>query len=690
MVRVLKVGAVCAALTLLTATAEAQTTDAVTSTYLPAYKVIGANADPWAKIFQAIGISEAKQSASIIVAGKDANVDVMRLAEHHLVVIEGTGDAARRAGVRPGKETVVRQIEDRHAPAIEIVWQEATATQAVELPAGFTVFATDKISKAPLLAGRRTAGGGLLWMATSPGITGTERYPFLLQALVELGLTLPSRSSTLWAFFDSSYRLRADVDYLAKRWRKTGISALHVAAWHNMEANAEADAYLKNLIEACHRNAIVVYAWLELPHISEKFWEAHPAWREKTAAGQDAHLDWRKLMNLRNSDCAAAVAIEVNSLMERFNWDGVNLAELYFESLEGASNPARFTPMNAEVRQEFQKQAGFDPLELFKDGNKDRQKNPQALREFLNYRAELASKMQEEWMNKVDSIRKKKPYMDLVLTHIDDRFEHGMRDALGADVERTLPLMKASHSTLLVEDPATLWDLGAERYAKLAAEYRKLPVKLDDIAVDINVVERYQDVYPTKKQTGTELLQLVKQASTSFGNVALYFENSLEKQDMQLLPVAASMAVVKQEAVDELQVTGPKQENVAWRGPVEINGRLWPMQAEDSVLVPAGRHKLTAATGKPAFTISDFNGNVETAQIHGNRVDVSYRSRTRAIATTEATLTAVEVDGSAFWKTQPGEKHQSFMLPAGQHVVTFRCDQPVTTAAALVSRPPRD
>ena len=41
---------------------------------------------------------------------------------------------------------------------------------------------------------------------------------------------------------------------------------------------------------ACHRNAILVYAWFELPHVSEKFWEQHPEWREKTALGQDAQV----------------------------------------------------------------------------------------------------------------------------------------------------------------------------------------------------------------------------------------------------------------------------------------------------------------------------------------------------------------------------------------------------------------
>jgi hypothetical protein len=74
-----------------------------------------------------------------------------------------------------------------------------------------------------------------------------------------------------------AYRSRVDVDYFAARWRKAGIAALHVAAWHFYEPDPERDAYLAKLIEACHREGILVYAWLELPHVSEKFWATIPS-----------------------------------------------------------------------------------------------------------------------------------------------------------------------------------------------------------------------------------------------------------------------------------------------------------------------------------------------------------------------------------------------------------------------------
>ncbi len=157
---------------------------------------------------------------------------------------KGPGAAAQSLGFSFKSDTVpVRQICDVHAPKMQIIWEQPVSVSAATLPDGFQVFATEKWKGIPVLAGKRTAQGAILWMATDPGETGMERYPYLLQALVDLGLRLPLQSTNLWAFFDSSYRIRADVDYLARRWRRSGVSVLHVAAWHNMESDAIQDEY---------------------------------------------------------------------------------------------------------------------------------------------------------------------------------------------------------------------------------------------------------------------------------------------------------------------------------------------------------------------------------------------------------------------------------------------------------------
>ena len=82
----------------------------------------------------------------------------------------------------------------------------------------------DGATGAPLLAGIRMGRGAVLWAAVSPGVRGYERFPYVPQALSNLGFVPRWRSKDLWAFFDSSYRTRADPDYLADRWRKAGIS----------------------------------------------------------------------------------------------------------------------------------------------------------------------------------------------------------------------------------------------------------------------------------------------------------------------------------------------------------------------------------------------------------------------------------------------------------------------------------
>lgn len=228
----------------------------------------------------------------------------------------------------------------------------------------------------------------------------------------------PARSTNLWAFFDSAYRMRADVDYLAQRWSEDGISLLFVASWHNMEPDPGADEYLQKLIAACHRHAILVYAWLELPYVSEKFWADYPDWREKTGLNRDAEVGWRKLMNLQNADCSGAAAKLVQNLLERFDWDGLNLAELSFESGGSSIDPGRFTPLNQNVRSEFKDIADFDPLLLFEAGSPHANAKDRAT--FLQFRRVVEARMQSEWTKNLAAVRKTKPYLDIVLTSRDE------------------------------------------------------------------------------------------------------------------------------------------------------------------------------------------------------------------------------------------------------------------------------
>jgi hypothetical protein len=638
-----------------------------------AYHVVGDEPTSWPAVLGSIGMTPAADGPSrvIVLPGGTAAAPATwlpRIEAGALVILEGDSPLAEALGITASPQKVTtRSLVDAADPKLPVIWEQSLDLPRYTLPPAAKVYAHERWSKAPMMAGIRHGAGAVLWLAVNPGKLGHERFPYALQALTDLGLQPPYRSGRLWAFFDSSYRLRVDPDYFAERWRRAGIGALHVAAWHYHEPDPGRDEYLRKLIEACHKRAILVYAWVELPHVSEQFWQQHPEWREKTALLQDAHLDWRKLMNLQHPDCVQAVAAGLSALVRRFEWDGINLAELYFESLEGIENPARFTPFNDNARAAFSKLHGVDPLVLVKD------KGHELRGVWLDFRAHLAKQMQEEWLARLEAERRQKPHLDIVLTHVDDRFDTRMRELIGADAGRLLPLLDSHDFTFLIEDPATIWHLGPQRYPQIAEKYKPLTTHRDKLAIDINIVERYQDVYPTKQQTGTELFQLVNLSAKAFARVALYFENSILAQDLPLLASSAADVQRVEYVANRLVIESPRGVGIPWQGTAMVNGRLWPVADDRTLWLPPGPVAIEASPAQIPLRVLDFNGDLKSASVQGGSVDVAYASSGRAIAILDRRPVSVEIDGAvakpAILEAGPGRF--AVLLPRGQHLITF-------------------
>jgi hypothetical protein len=281
--------------------------------------------------------------------------------------------------------------------------------------------------------------------------------------------------------------------------------------------------------------------------------------------------------------------------------------------------------------------------------------------------------MQEEWISELERIRMRKPGLDLVLTHVDDRFDTRMRDLIGADAARLLPALGRHDFTFLIEDPATVWHLGPERYPEIAKRYAPLTPYQRKLAIDINIVERYQDVYPTKQQTGTELFQLVHLASQAFDRVALYFENSLLAPDLPLLGSAAAGVRKIESLAGRIVVESRHGVGIPWQGGAKVNGRAWPATDGRTLWLPPGRVIAEVATELPHTRILDFNGNLKSASATAAGLDFAYESNSRALVILNRAPVSVEVDGA------PGQVEvlssgttYTLVLPRGQHIVSVK------------------
>ena len=236
-----------------------------------------------------------------------------------------------------------------------------------------------------------------------------------------------------------------------------------------------------------------------------------------------------------------------------------------------------------------------------------------------------------------------------------------------ADTSKTLPLLASHDFTFLVEDPATTWNLGPQRYPQIAARYAEATSRTEKLAIDINIVERYQDVYPTKQQTGLELFQLVRAASSAFSRVALYFENSIAPADWALLGASSAVVENVENTNGAVMVESTRGVGVAWTGPAMVNARAWPVRGANFLWLPPGKHSLTATTVEPALRLTDLNAELRSATALPNGVEFVYQSSARVLALFDREPAAVEIDGEPFTGVIEGKLVK---LPRGQHIAT--------------------
>ena len=623
------------------------------------------------------------------------------------VVLEGRSPLAEKLGFDfNGDKFTAKYLQDFLMPEVPVRLARPVEVERFTPPPASVVLVQETAADAPLAVAAR-AGDGLaiylgLELDPETGL-GYTRFPFLVQHLRQrFGIEPPLTADGAEFYFDPGFRDRTSLERLVLSWHAEGIRAVYAAAWHFYPKwTFDYD----RLIRLCHQQGIAVYAWLELPEVSEKFWVEHPEWREKTVTGLDAEIGWRKFMNFANPDCRAAALQFVDQLLAGHDWDGVNIAELCFDSADGLKDPAGYIPMNAEVRARFQQQSGFDPQLLFQaDSPRQWQNNPAGLAQWNRFRTGLT----RDWLAEVlDHVGAK--HLDVIVTSLDSLLSPEILQNNGCDSRDVIALMDRHDFTLQVEDPEAMWSESPVRFDRLGAAYRQVVHDPSRLMFDINVVNRRGDgLAPTKLASGTELALTVRSAALAGnGRVGMYSEASILPEDRAMLPFVlgacagvnwgTNAAVVEAHRPVRFQYATvadpvswwnvfPHTSYEPWPVP-GLDGHTWPCGVKSIALLPGGKHTLTYPAGgaKETIWIKDVTAPFTNLQETAAGFALDYTSPRRAWLTLSREPSAIINDG------KPGQEPVAVAggfdwlveLPAGRHHVEI---QKATTASLAVEQ----
>jgi uncharacterized protein YdaL len=621
------------------------------------------------------------------------------------LVLDGPSGLSQAVGVRTEKRTIrVKRVQDSHYGIEDArnqyrtrhyTWNPPADVARSTIPGQISVYARDEDSEAPLAVLAQVAQGRLLYLgAPLDEVTelGYTRYPYFAHYVRDgFDVALPLMRPQVELYFDPGMS-SPKIEQLALEWRRIGVRAVYAAAYQFWPKWSYDYAHL---IDVCHQNGILVYAWFELPHVSVKFWEEHPEWRAKTVTGKDAGNDessWRYHMDLDNPDCQDAAFDFVEDLVRKYPWDGVNIAELNHDS-EGPEKPQTYTPMGAPSRTAFRALGGFDPMELFDPGStRYWRENPAAMKKFEEYRAQRVAAWHRSLLERISPIAQERD-MEIIVTMLDSLHSPTILRDLGVDSRRIIALMDQFPFTLQVEDPAQFWAQSPDRYKRFGETYLKLVRDKSRLMFDINVVADRDISHshaPTPTAAGIELAQSLIFAASATGRAAIYSEGTVPFEDLQMLSrvLAHDARIDQQRNAWVTTADHPVLINTpgGWQD-YRVDGLVWPGWGENVVSLPAGTHRITPVEAH--FTLVDtsvldlrllrFTGNLDRLLPTKRGIEFSYDSHMRTLALFNRKPFEVRVDGKTLVEVPDSASGSwSVRLPRGRHRVEVVADSAAT------------
>jgi uncharacterized protein YdaL len=625
--------------------------------------------------------------AAIADSLKDQEIAVITqyVASGGNLILDSKTDLAEEFGIQYASTRMrVRRVRDKLFPEEEIVWRYAELVNKFDTDNLDRIFCADEATESPMVIGKRYGKGKILYINSrfdTHSQQGYSNYPYFIEYIRRYFQLRPIvRREQLEVFFDPGFRHLYSVENLIRSWVANGIRIIHVSGWH------EYPKYTydyERLIRLAHANGILVYVWLEPPQVSQMFWVKHPEWREKNIFGEDARPAWRYPIALTDTQCVQEVTKEYRSFLESYDWDGVNLAELYFESGRGFEEPKLFTPAHPSVKLDLRRKYGIDLKAVFDSLSPSYWKTNIEVKEaIVNYRVQKLKSVYEILLNTFNKIAKVKPGFQIIVTALDNFGSPELREQFGIDMHSIIDLQKRFGFTLQVEDPQSKWSSDPRRYIEIGKQYSQL-VDSSQLMLDLNILSfRNKDAiipFPTLIQTGTESFQLIRAASLGASRLTIYSESSVNPQDLSLFSYALASEVHYH--FTESGITTDAPYSFVLRLPKEITeitieGIPLPPFRDNRYVIPAGNHSILLAP-QTASTFSAYElqtrimsstGTIKSVR-HGLRdMTVEYESDARMLISLSNMPTTVTVDGEPMeFTVMKGNDCYSIFLPHGIH-----------------------
>ncbi len=620
------------------------------------------------------------------------------------LILDGRTDLAEDFGIQfDASRLSVRGIHDHIFPEERIAWQYSELVSKFDVSRIDKVFASDDATEAPVVVGIKREKGKILFFSSrfDPYTQlGYSRYPFLLEYVKRYFQLRPIvRREQLETFFEPGFRRNYSIENLVRLWVTEGIRVVHVSGWHQYPKYTYDYA---RLIRLAHANGILVYAWLEPPQVSEKFWKDHPEWREKNYKGRDAPAAWRFAVALTDPQCVQAMLREYTALLSANDWDGVNLAELYFESGRGFVDPDLFTPGHPSAQKELRHSYHIDLPSVFDPNSPSYWKTNEGVRDtIILFRVRKLTEVYRVLLNAFRNIAANKPGFQVIVTAMDELGTPELREQLGVDMNEVLALQREYGFILNVEDPQSRWSSDPRRYVGMGQQYTTLVSDTGKLMLDLNIVT-FRDrnavlPFPTLIQTGTESYELIRNASMGAPRFCVYSEQSVNPQDLSFFPNAMASAVRYRNEENGWTVESPYAFVLQLPSSItriDVDGATIMPYRNERYLIPSGSHRISLSQGGVGpFTSQQLQtrllsstGHISSITYGSRNLVLKYESAERMLVSLSNLPTSMTVDGVTIQPTVlKGNDCYSIFLPAGEHLANILTGDQFSYGVSLTS-----